>query len=367
MRRDYVQLGTALLCLSIMSTYMNGTRLPDNKCPLDIEALLDAHDGYLRRRGRAPGTRQKYGHNLEQFGGWLAGGAVTDMTTADIDRFLAGWEAGFERRIGREPSRSSVRLMIAALRSFYGYLDRSGLLVDRDGRPVRNPMLGVIAPELEPHAIDFLDADEDAALLAAECDPSERVAVWLLRWTGARVGEACNLRLEDIDLRSGRETITITVSKSRAGRRAIPVVPELIPELEAGIQRVKSLGFDAACAPILATRTGNPMTASYVWRLVKRVGARAGVRPIACTCDGQPRARHEPGCPRSTNGHNLSSISPHTLRRTFGSDLINRGLRLEVVSRLLGHSSTAVTEQAYAHLLDGTIRRELLEVVSLPR
>ena len=56
----------------------------------------------------------------------------------------------------------------------------------------------------------------------------------------------------------------------------------------------------------------------------------------------------------------VSSITPHTLRRTFGSYLLNKGLRLEVVSKLLGHSSTVVTERAYAELLGSTIRDELL-------
>lgn len=61
------------------------------------------------------------------------------------------------------------------------------------------------------------------------------------------------------------------------------------------------------------------------------------------------------------SGENRSAVSPHTLRRTFGSDLINRGLRLETVSKLLGHANTTITERAYAQLLAPTIRRELLE------
>lgn len=65
--------------------------------------------------------------------------------------------------------------------------------------------------------------------------------------------------------------------------------------------------------------------------------------------------------PERSSGENRSSVSPHTLRRTFGSDLINRGLRLEAVSKLLGHSSTTITERAYAQLLAPTIRRELLK------
>ena len=54
---------------------------------------------------------------------------------------------------------------------------------------------------------------------------------------------------------------------------------------------------------------------------------------------------------------------PHTLRRTFGSDLLNRGLCLEIVSKLLGYASTVVTERAYAELLDDTARRELLRIL----
>jgi integrase len=60
---------------------------------------------------------------------------------------------------------------------------------------------------------------------------------------------------------------------------------------------------------------------------------------------------HERGCARTRNGENLSEVTPHTLRRTFGSDLLNRGLRLEVVSKLLGHASTVVTERASRNCL----------------
>ena len=103
------------------------------------------------------------------------------------------------------------------------------------------------------------------------------------------------------------------------------------------------------------------MTTNYMWRVVKRVAYQAGVRPIACTCGTTRQDRHARGCPRTSSGENRSAVSPHTLRRTFGSDLINRGLRLETVSKLLGHSNTTITERAYAQLLAPTIRRELFE------
>jgi site-specific recombinase XerD len=63
------------------------------------------------------------------------------------------------------------------------------------------------------------------------------------------------------------------------------------------------------------------------------------------------------------SGENVSAITPHTLRGTVGSYLLNKGLRLEVVGKLLGHSSTVVTERAHAEFLGATIRDELLAVL----
>lgn len=77
--------------------------------------------------------------------------------------------------------------------------------------------------------------------------------------------------------------------------------------------------------------------------------------------------RHRPGRAPTRSairrGENVSSITPHTLRRTVGSYLLSKGLRLEVVSKLLGHSSTMVTERACAELLGSTIRDELLALL----
>jgi integrase len=109
------------------------------------------------------------------------------------------------------------------------------------------------------------------------------------------------------------------------------------------------------------------MHSSYVWRTVKRVAHRAGVRVVSCTCGAGVSSSHVIGCPRTQSGENLSRVSPHTLRRTFGSHLLNRGLRLEVVSKLLGHASTTVTERSYAELLYETARREVLQALGHSR
>ncbi len=274
------------------------------------------------------------------------------------------WESGWEAQTGRPPSRATVRARISALRSFFLYLERAGLLVDAAGRVTPNPMAGVVAPSLEQRPNDFLCPIEDAALLECQSPPAARIVVRLLRWTGLRVSEACALRLDDVDLSPGNESLLVRRGKTAAGIRTIPLVPPLVPELETWLVLLRAQQITSPQAYLLSTRTGSAFKPSFVRRLVKRAGERAGVRKIECQCGSRRRTRHTRGCPRTVTGENVSAVTPHTLRRTFGSYLLNRGLRLEVVSRLLGHSSTVVTERAYAELLGSTVRDELLAVLA---
>jgi len=89
---------------------------------------------------------------------------------------------------------------------------------------------------------------------------------------------------------------------------------------------------------------GAPIQTRYVWKIVRDVSARAGL-----TTAGGRR------------------VTPHALRRTFATEMLNRGVRLETVSRLLGHAATTITEQAYAQLTDHRIRTEVEEALSKGR
>jgi integrase len=327
------------------------------------QELLAAFDGYLGRHGRTPGTRDRYGRVLARYCAWLDGHSPATVMAEEIDRYLQQWQHEFAQSYGRPPALASYRGQINALRSFYDYLDRFSLLADPDGRALPDPMRRIPCPTAPQAANDWLRPSEDQALQACPGSLAERFPIMLLRWSGIRVGEACALTLADLDLTPEHETLTIRSSKTRAGQRTIPIVPELTPLLNDWLTQLNKRGLESPSTPLLATRNETPMCESFVWRLVKRLGHRAGVRPIPCVCHTS-RPPHEPGCPRTRNGHNLSQLSPHTLRRTFASDLLNRGLRLEIVSKLLGHASTTVTERAYAHLLDHTTRRELLHALN---
>jgi integrase len=323
--------------------------------------LLASFDAHLRRRGRASSTCRQYRYALRSFEKWAGLREVGDLTPADIEFFLAEWEADFQTRRGHRPRPATTRGLIGALRVFFGYLEHAELLTGSDGLPRRSPLRTIEAPVCPQRPNDFLRPPEDRALLNAECPHHHRIIVWLLRYTGVRAAEAHALRVADVDLTPDGETLTIRVSKTPAGTRTVPLLPQLVPLLHEQLAHLRQTIAVTPETPFLATRVGTPVTTNFIWRAVKRTAFEAGVRPIACVCATTRQDRHAPGCPRSRSGENRSAVSPHTLRRTFGSDLINRGLRLETVSKLLGHSSTTITERAYAQILNPTIRRELLE------
>jgi integrase/recombinase XerD len=287
---------------------------------------------------------------------------LTALTVAEIDLHLAGWRSGFLDHHRRLPSSATYRNRVTALRSFYAWMERFDLLRGPDGTLLPNPMKWIDAPPAVQRTNDWLRPFEDRALLSASIPAHERFIVLLLRWTGLRVSEAASLTVADVDLSLGNETLFVRASKTPAGRRSIPVLPPLLPDLKARLEVLQSVKGFLPDVPILVTRHGSSMKCTYLWRVVKRASFRAGVRVVACTC-GSTKSNHSRGCARTRTGEHLSRVSPHTLRRTFGSHLLNRGVRLEVVSHLLGHASTSVTERAYAELLYETARREVLEAL----
>lgn len=246
----------------------------------------------------------------------------------------------------RETSPATVRgrLLIQALRSFYEFLDRYDLLVGCDGKPVRDPLRRIEAPKVARRANDWLRADEDERLLTAAETAQERMVVNLLRWTGLRSAEAVSLRVADVDLVRGE--LQVPESKTATGIRTVPLLPQLQRELRLWLQHLSTTIELTQQTPLLATRHGTAMKAQFVQRIVKRLAARAGVRPSAC--------------------FGGSAITPHTLRRTFASDLLNRGVRLETVSQLLGHADTRTTQLYYAELLPDVVKREFYAAFATP-
>jgi integrase len=280
--------------------------------------LAEGFRAALRREGITDGTRTRYAGHVSQL--MAVHPDPRTCTRAELELYLDSLDV--------EPG--SLRVKTAALRKFYGYLE------DRDLLDGPNPAARLKLPKRRRKPNDWLRPDEDAAVLRACVTPQERIVVALLRHGGLRVSEACGLLAADVDLEN--EELRVRASKTDSGLRTVPIAPELRIELEVWMSQ------RAPGRYLLATRNGTPMQTAFAWRLVKRVAHRANVRPL----------------PKPA----LTSVSCHTLRRTFGSDLLNRGVRIEVVSKLLGHADTRTTESCYAEMLDETVRREFRQALA---
>jgi integrase len=320
--------------------------------PITPVEACEAFVSFLKRRGRADGTILAYRPVLDAFATWAGDRRLAELSSADLDfAFFAWWVEAFEARNGRHPSSQTLRAVHTALSSLYRFLANYGFLVDEDGSPVANPMLAVEPPRVVRRQNDWLRRQEDEALLDTPMDSHEEVLVWLFRWTGLRLGEALALRIRDVDLVD--RTIHVTDSKTENGLRQVPITPELLPRLKSWLQRLDSKGLNGSNGYFLCTtrqghwrnpRTGvagtsepgSQMKPQTVQQIIRKVGQRAGI----------------------------DRLTPHRLRRTFGSFFLNEGVRLETVSKLLGHGDSRVTEQAYAQLLNETIRREMLDALN---
>lgn len=303
----------------------------------ELKANVEAFHANLRRRGKAPRTIKRWSVELDRYVAWVGDRELHEIDAGALELgFLTEWEAAFHDRNGRAPALNSTRAVIQAVKSFYAFMDRFGLLVDADGGLIRNPALALELPVIpvKPE-LDWLRGEEDNALLSCPMSAREDILVYLLRMTGVRLGEALALTNRDVNV--GEGSIMVTTSKTVAGLRSVPISPELRPHIERWLAFTRREGFYRTDGAFLVTRNGTPMKAQYVGRVVARVAEGAGL---------------------------TRRVTPHTLRRTFGSDLVNRGVRLEVVSRLLGHASTSITEKCYARLEDTTVRDEMLAALS---
>ena len=156
------------------------------------------------------------------------------------------------------------------------------------------------------------------------------------------------------------ESLTVRGSKSPAATRTISLLPQLFPLVHEHLKFLRQRTVRRQ-RPHCLRRPRHAHDDELSVASGQACAYEAGVRPISCTCETTRQDRHHRGCPRTSSGENRSSVSPHTLRRTFGSDLINRGLRPRQSASLrpLQHD----TERAYAQLLAPTIRRGVVRSV----
>ncbi len=210
---------------------------------------------------------------------------------------------------GLDPA--SVGRKLAALRSWFRFLVRRGVLARNAAREVRGP-------RLPRKLVSFLPIDEATALVEAKAlggaARARDVAILeLLYATGVRVSELAGLDLDDVD-RAGR---TVRVLGKGRKERIVPFGRQAARALEAYLS-----GRTAQRGALFANHRGGRLTARAIHGIVSRGAAAAGI---------------------------TRRVSPHTLRHTFATHLLDAGADLRVIQEFLGHSRLSTT-QRYTHV-----------------
>jgi len=278
--------------------------------------LLDFLE-YLRyEKGASDNTVSNYETDIEQFYEYLRGPekrpvSVEAVTGLDIRGYMA--------HIARQGlSRSTAQRKLASLRSFFKYLYREGI-VDK------NPAKAVASPKKEKPQPKVLSVDDAALLVEAPGDKARASArdtaiLETFYSCGLRISEISSLDVEDIDFESGMLRVTGKGGKER-------VVPVGSKALAALIKYLKERPENESSE----TAGGRPC-------FLNTRGGRLGVRSIRRLVEKYSRDKNLKG-----------RVTPHTLRHTFATHMLEGGTDLRSIQEMLGHSSLSTT-QKYTHL-----------------
>lgn len=269
--------------------------------------MTDAVGRFLRylaaERGASPHTVRSYRTDLADLVRFLARVGVRDVRALDA-RLLRAWLVDLHRR-GLEAA--SVARRLAAVRSWLRFLVRRGALERNPGREVRGPrparrLAGVLPP------------DEIRALLDGPgLAPRERAVLELFYATGLRVSELAGLDLDDVD----RAQRTVRVAGKGGKERIVFYGARAARALEAWLAE-----RGPAPGPLFLGRRGRRLGVRAIYELVRRRARRVGI------------ARR---------------VTPHTLRHSFATHLLDAGADLRMIQELLGHSRLSTT-QRYTHV-----------------
>ena len=263
--------------------------------------------------GLADNTLASYRRDLEGFARWLAtrGGSLSGATRADLQAYLGQRSRGKADGGSGHKARSNARLL-SSLRHFYRTLVR-------DGRIEADPTLLVDAPKLPRSLPKALSEREIEALLQAPTDSAlglrDRAMLELMYATGLRVSELVGIAATQVNLRQG----VLRVVGKGGKERLVPLGEEAAHWLaryvaEARPQLLKGARSEA----LFVSNRRAAMTRQMFWTLVKRHARVAGI----------PAAR----------------ISPHVLRHSFATHLLNHGADLRALQLMLGHGSLSTTQ-----------------------
>ena len=278
-------------------------------------------------RALSRNTLEAYRRDLDRYAAYLESAGILDATAAD-EAVVAGFVselAGAEYADGRRYRASSVARALAAVRTFH-------LFLLREGDTVVNPSEGVSRPKVPKTLPRPLSVEDVAAILAApsEATPADlrdRAMLEALYGAGLRISELVGLDVDDVDPEEG----SVRVLGKGNKERIVPLGRFAVAALEGYLTRARPslAGPRSGPALFLNQRVGR-LTRQGAAKVLKGAATRAGVR---------------------------GRVTPHTLRHSFATHLLEGGADVRVVQELLGHASLATT-QIYTLVTGERMREE---------
>ena len=285
--------------------------------------LMRGYGMYLRlERGYSENTIGGYLHDtalLREFAE-SRGKDLTALEEADIHEFLATLR---DMGIG---ARSQARIL-AGIRGFYKYLVLERVMETNPTELLESPKIGDHLPEV----LSVEEIDMMIAAIPPEKDESLRneAIIEMLYGSGLRVSELIDIRISRINFDDGFMIVEGKGSK----QRLVPISPRALQLARLWMEQRGGMNVAPGGQDILfLNRRGKPLTRVMIFYIVKDLAERAGIK---------------------------RSVSPHTLRHSFATHLLEGGANLRSIQKMLGHESLTTTE-IYVHL-DRTHLREAIE------
>ena len=285
---------------------------------------MGAYQRYLKLQCNfSPNTVDAYLRDVQKLLSYLAeeGIAVEEVRLPHLQHFAAGLH---DLGIGAV---SQCRIL-SGVRSFFRYLQTEGYITDDPTELLESPQTGRHLPDvLSTEEIDRMEAAIDLSKWEGH---RNRAIIEVMFSCGLRVSELTHLKLSDIYADEGYLRIMGKGSKERL----VPISGSALAELE--------LWYDTRCHMdirrgeedyVFLNRRGSHLTRTMILIIVKRLAQEAGIQ---------------------------KTVSPHTLRHSFATALLEGGANLRAIQAMLGHESIGTTE-IYTHIDTTTLRREILE------
>jgi integrase/recombinase XerD len=296
-----------------------------------MQALVEDFLVYLRHeRGQSESTAENYQRLLTRFTQWAAGQGVADWKQVEFKHLTQFLEHERHRPLDTEPAESERRLSsetlyleIAALRAFYRFAENEKFLPANIAENLSLPRRWKRLPKsLTDTEIDQLLRPLTPETPSTLCD---QAMLELGYASGLRISELCHIRLEQLHLESGFISVIGKGNKERVvpcGRQAVDALTRYLAAGRPKLVKARSPGT------VFLTQRGTPFARVTLWLRIKKRVRLSGI------------------------GRN---VTPHMLRHSFATHLLEHGADLRVIQEMLGHAQINTTE-IYTHVAGSRLR-----------